>query len=239
MTDEYKEILLQKMIDDPSSLSDEDLAMISDDAELREFLKISSAVSGACMSRREIDMDREWTAFRSRLRPRVSPKRRFLWIAAAFIGIALLTGMVVRLTQPVPPAEHSELARTIPHYSDKPARTPDVQQQDTAFAEADNQQSESPVESPLTYQHTTSRPVAAIQTDVLNAAENEGDLEEEMDLDEYLRIEQARIENDMARQVAVVYQDEYEGLLPVIGALEESDPALEKYSLMVRKVTLQ
>ncbi len=39
---------------------------------------------------------------------------------------------------------------------------------------------------------------------------------EEIDIDEYLRVQQARIDNDLALQAAAVYQEEYDNLLPIL-----------------------
>lgn len=67
MTEEQKELLIAKMLDTPSSLSEEDLELILHDEELRGIYEASAALSGACIRQPELDMIAEWNCFRHAL----------------------------------------------------------------------------------------------------------------------------------------------------------------------------
>lgn len=56
MTEEQKEILIAKLLDCPSSLSDEELDLILHDGELREIYDASVAMSGALVRQPDFDM---------------------------------------------------------------------------------------------------------------------------------------------------------------------------------------
>ena len=68
MTEEQKEILIAKMLDAPSSLSDVELDSILHDDELRDIYEASAALSSACIRQPEWDMKAEWNSFRPRIR---------------------------------------------------------------------------------------------------------------------------------------------------------------------------
>ena len=67
MTEEQKEILIAKMLDAPSSLSDVELDSILHDDELRDIYEASAALSSACIRQPEWDMKAEWNSFRPRI----------------------------------------------------------------------------------------------------------------------------------------------------------------------------
>lgn len=60
MTEEQIEILIAKMLDAPSSLSDEELDSILQDEDLRSFYAASAALGNACIRQPEWDMEAEW-----------------------------------------------------------------------------------------------------------------------------------------------------------------------------------
>ena len=95
MTEQDKDILIGKMLDSPSSLTDKELSMIRTDEELKDIYRISSALKGACMTRPEIDVEREWRQFRTRLLHKPSPLRWMMRIAAIFLGVVLLSAVSV------------------------------------------------------------------------------------------------------------------------------------------------
>lgn len=65
MTEEQKEKLIARMLDSPSSLSDEELEMMTLDEELRDIYEISSSVSGACMPAPHLEPSRGMDALPS------------------------------------------------------------------------------------------------------------------------------------------------------------------------------
>ena len=58
----------------------------------------------------------------------------------------------------------------------------------------------------------------------------------ETDVDEYLRIQQARIDNDLAMQVAESYTEEYDDLVAILDAAGAYNPELDN---VIRKVTME
>lgn len=97
MTDEQKEILIAKMLDAPSSLSDKELDAILHDDELRDIYEVSSAVSSAYAGQPELDMEDEWKRFRPRLRRKPTAMRWAMRVAAIFLGVVLASGIAVRI----------------------------------------------------------------------------------------------------------------------------------------------
>lgn len=57
-----------------------------------------------------------------------------------------------------------------------------------------------------------------------------------IDIDEYLRIQQARIDNDLAIQAAESYMEEYDNLVPILDAAGVYDPEFDN---AIRKVTME
>lgn len=98
MTEEQKEILIAKMVDNPASLSADDIAKISGDEELRELYELSADMKSTFVELPEVDVDLEWRRFRRRMRV-VRPHRRswVMRVAAIFAGVALLSGVAVSL----------------------------------------------------------------------------------------------------------------------------------------------
>ena len=94
MTQQEKDILIEKMLDPDGVLSDKDLKMVFHDDELKEIYELSSAVRGACVQLPKIDMEREWRLFRHRIRPRPSRWKWVMRVAAIFLGIMFVSGIV-------------------------------------------------------------------------------------------------------------------------------------------------
>lgn len=61
-------------------------------------------------------------------------------------------------------------------------------------------------------------------------------METDIDIDEYLRIQQARIDNDLAMQVAESYIEEYDDFVLILDAAGVYDPELDN---MIRKVAME
>lgn len=193
MTEDRKESLIAKLIDAPSSLTDEDLELIVGDDELRDIYEMSTIVKGACM-RPSMDVSEEWVNFRPRLTRR--PRPAWGWIvrvAAAFFGVSLLAAVVIKFSGPIP--------------ADQPlvAAGDEIQETDSTILllPHDDEDETIAVESPSEQAPPVPVPPKAQKNAVATP---------EIDIDEYLRIEQARIDEEIAVQMAEIYLSEYNAM---------------------------
>lgn len=151
MTDEDKDILIMKMIDDPASLSENEIETILNDGELHDIYETSSSIGGAYAASREFNAASEWALFRQRVRKKPPVWRRVMRIAAILLGIAAVSGFLTTIF------DHS-------HEDDS--------------------------------------------TDFYTRAElPETVISDEIDIEEYLRIQKARIDNDIAMLNAEMYEE--------------------------------
>lgn len=214
MTDEQKDILISKMLDAHSSLSVDEMDMILGDDELKDIYEISSAVHSAFVRQPELNMTEEWNQFRPRILRKPMAMSWLVRIAAIFLGVILASSILVKvldriLTHDSEPA----IAKTeIPAEVDQTIFIP--------MPEIDTSDSQSQSIKPVVI-HTS---VKTEDLPINNPAETE-EPTEEIDLDEYLRVQQARIDNDLALQNAEIYEDEFNNLIPLLdmaGAYNES-----------------
>ena len=230
MTEEQKDILIGKMIDSPSSLTDEELESILSDEELRDIYEISATVSGAYIDQPDFDMDKEWNRFRPNIRRKPMPMRWAMRVAAIFLGVVFVGGVLVRI-----------IDKTLDESQPKIAKVQDVKksaeiksiEQDTEYdeiQEKEDSQSLLPVnETSLSGRHTS-------KTKFVKS--NEMELpEEDIDIDEYLRLQQARIDNDLALMTAETYKYEYDEFLQNLEDIESYDTT--EWDNAIRQVTIQ
>lgn len=231
MTEEQKEILIAKMLDSPSSLSHEELDAILHDNELREIYNVSSAVSGACIRQPEMNIAEEWTRFRPRIHRKSGTKWWIMRIAAIFLGVAFVAGIATKMTNHfLTPTNHPVIAGV-------PQKMP-LTSPPTVKLQPDMPPSES--QGNPTFQSTIltnpdpkpGQPMAKIKTDKSKKVETPP----KIDIDEYIRIQQARIDNDLAMQIAEYYTDEYSILMPIFDAVGTYYPEIDQ---AIRKVTMQ
>lgn len=211
MTEELKEKLIAKMLDTPASLSDDELDIIIHDPELLDIYEISAAVYGACINQPEIDPSEEWRLFRRRIVHKPRPMQWAMRVAAIFIGVMFIAGIVVKLidyvfTQESAPVianaeKNTEPEILIPIISDPPVEN-----------------CEKMAPSAVNPEHPTASPT------------------DEIDIDEYIRIQQARIDNEIALQEAAIYEDEFLDILP---QLDLTDDEYASIYAQLNKVTLQ
>lgn len=208
MTEEQKDILINKMLDAPATLTNEELAVILDDDELKDIYDISASVSSAYIGQTEVDMAEEWSRFKSRLFPRRFRIRRILYVAAALIGIALVSGFVAKMIINSP----SNDRQTIIAKEDRPIQSieaPDSYRIHEDNTERTSEETSSPITAnPIDAQHK--RHVAKAK--VNNRPRSEKKVVE-IDIDEYLRIQQAKIDNEIALQTAAILAEEYTDML--------------------------
>lgn len=190
MTDEQKEILIAKMLDAPSTLSNEDLNMIQHDEELKDIYEVSSAISGATMPQPELDMEEEWKLFRPRIRRWRTPSRWIMKVAAIFLGVLALGGITGKIIDYMLTTENQPLVATA-QQPDSPIKEIDpkleVESMEKEFAEENVETKESLSVIP----HRKRVKAESAESE----ATNEDNL---IDIDELIRIEQAKIDNDMA-----------------------------------------
>lgn len=220
MTEEQKDFIIAKMIDSPASLSAEELDMIEHDAELRDIYMMSAAVSGACANTPEPDMAEEWKRFRPRLRRRPSAMRRMMRIAAIWLAITASSWIVIRLiNEAFSPGE--------------PSLTASVEQPD------DNNRTKAPVSESVTVREETDAPSEApAMTDAPSSPPSTPNDSDDMidpeailrasgaELEDYMRIYRAGIDNSLALQTAEVYSAEYDDLMVLLSLLGEESASL-------------
>lgn len=227
MTEEQKEILIAKMLDAPSSLSDEELDLILHDAELRDIYDASAALCSACMRQPVLDMEAEWTAFRPRIRRKPSPERWIMRVAAIFLGVLLLSGIVTKIVDKVFAPDERPIAKAEPA-TDSVAPLLELPAQ--LITES------VPGAEPVVKKSKPAVSKGHIATaEIARPSRNDAPAEPDIDIDEYLRAQQARIDNDLAMQAAEAYMEEYRQLIPLLDAAgvysSELDNAIQKVTM--------
>ena len=224
MTEEQKEQLISKMIDCPSELTGEELAVISGDEELIDLYEISSKLCGAYHSQPEIDMDSEWAKMRLRINRRGRRVSLLMRIAAILVGIALVSVCFIKFSD-----------RSDPMIS-LTAQTPSTKEVEVVEAdinaEKGNKGGVVPCESAP---EKTSTPTN-IRSKAKSKAQPPKPEAECLDIDQYLRLQKARVDNDLALQKAEMYIEEYEAIIPLLVALGENEENLDKN---LQKLTMQ
>lgn len=198
MTLEEKDILMERMLDPDSVLSKEDLDLILHDPELRELYEVSVAVRGVCVQPESVDVEREWLLFRHRILPRPSRWRWVMRVAAIFMGV-LFVAAVARVA----------VDRILT--DDKPVVVAEVR---TPVAESPVVKEADSEPLPAVEKHDTQgrEAVAPPPRGRKRSSVKMRQEEEEIDVDEYLRLEQARIDNEVAIIQAELYIDRLQAL---------------------------
>lgn len=204
MTEEIRNILIEKMLDRPGELTDADISAIRSDEELRDIYNVSVELKGALSPAQEISAADEWQRFLPRIAVRRRRKpllRRVALVAAAIAGLMLISGIVVKMLDVTPSATDTPLIAGSSGEAVMPADTISVSNSTAPVllagdAHASGQLADASV-SVRNSTHTASRREAqASQT-------------APVDVDELMRIEQARIDNEIAMALAEVYEAEY------------------------------
>lgn len=231
MTEEQKVALISKMLDAPSSLSDEETDAILRDEELRDMYETSSAVSSAFIRQPELDMDAEWMHFSRRLRRKPTAMRRFVCIAAIFLGMMLVSGIVTMIVDDGPVAGRTAATarlQPIGHPGEQP-----VGQQPERIVEIDVAVEAGTVaERNRLAQSSCRRAKADADTSMDVAWRVEG----EVDVEEFLRIQQARIDNDLAVLASEAYREEYDDIVSILDAAGVYNHELDN---VIREITME
>lgn len=230
MTEEKKEILIAKILDAPSSLSDEELDLILDDEELHDIYSVSADISGACIRQPEFDMKAEWNKFRPRLSRKLTAMHWIMRVAAIFLGVLFASSVVFKIIDSaftydrrpvIAKVEKSSAIDKEPvvHHNKqvpKSEEEPEIKQRIERNNSGSNRH--------LT-KTETNHPGSSVSQD-----------ESDIDVDEFLRIQEACIDNDLAMQVAESYMAEYDDLATLLDAVGNHNPELDN---MIKKVTME
>lgn len=188
MTDEQKYNLIARMLDAPDSLSDAELDIIASDDELIDILAISGKLKSACSAPLDINADAEWERFRPRLKRRTfTLSRRWMRVAAIFLGAVFISAVAVRIVDFVFTPDTEPLVADAVQSSHHEAIVP------------------KPLEHPIAPVEEATPPQQAIppKTKKQRAA-----VKEEIDIDEYVRIQQAKIDNNIATLMEEIKEKE-------------------------------
>lgn len=228
MTDEQKETLIARMLDTPDALSASDLETILHDEELRAIYDTSVALSNACVHQPEFDVDVEWRRFSARIHRKPSAWQWVMRVAAIFLGVAIASGIAVRVTDVLFTSGHqAEIAESDSH-NVAPA-LPSQPMPKTA---------DEPITESLIIHHRPAVPARHIaKAEISRPSQYNADqVETDFGIDEYLRIQQARTDNDLARQVAESYIEELNDLAPILDAVGVYDAEFESE---IRNITME
>lgn len=231
MTEEQKDILIAKMLDSPTSLTDEEVGMLNEDEELRDIYELSSEISGAYANQREINAAEEWELFRPRIRQKPTSMRWVVRVAAIFLGVVLVSGIAVRLIDNILIPQNQEAIAKVEKVS--VAKYVTENKTDTAVSKTEEEVADN---SPVCRNHQPAlRQSVAIRS--VNKYDNRKEqTQPEIDVDEYLRLQQARIDNELAMQAAETYLDEISNLEEMLAAEGVVNPEM---NASIMKVTMQ
>ena len=192
MNQEQREQLIARMLDDPTSLSTTDIEQIEADAELRELYEVSAELRRACAEPPRVDAEAEWALLRPRLRRRPSRLRWVMRVAAIFLGVTLASSVLVRVID-------GTLDRPSP-------RT--MAAGDTAALTAPS--TPAPAAVAVAAEAEAVAPVIAEESAPAPKAAKPAAAEPDFDLDAYMRLERARIDNEIAMLTAATIEEAYE-----------------------------
>lgn len=209
MTQQEKDILIEKIIDTGSSLTDGELGIILQDEELREIYEVSAAVRSACIQPLKIDVESEWRLFRHKILPKPSRWRWVMRVAAVFFGVLAVSSIVkIAIDRILVPDEPVIAEVSAPKQSEVVAADNEVESPHIGIDEAD-------VPAP--------RQVVKRVGRSMKSTAKEETVAEEVDVDEYLRLQQAGIDNDLALLQAQTYIDEVQALREATLPPEDAD----------------
>lgn len=232
MTAEEKEKLIARMLDTPEFLSDKELREILQDEELRDIYNMSAELTGVCSRPPEPDMKAEWELFRPRIRRKPDSMRWIMRVASIFLGVMFISGIIGRIIDyTLTSSEPAKIAlmKESREKTEKTSATRLETQPATSGSEVKNEQTAKTARSVKTADKKSE------QSSIASGAIID-QKEESFDIDEYLRIQQASIDNELALQAAESYQEEYERMASILNAAGISD---EELDITIKKVTME
>lgn len=200
MREEDKDILTAKMLDAPSALTDDEIDAIIQDDELRGIYEMSADLVWACAERAPVNVADEWKRFSRKLPNRPSMFKRAVRVAAVFVVMLMAAGMAFNLTWTCRAPE----ARNVNTGEKKRTAISSAEGQIAAACEPKPEpDAETGKQSPAPDRQ---RKVAA--ADYVPAFEDE-----DPEIDEYLRVQQAVADSELASMTARTIQEEYAAFL--------------------------
>lgn len=201
MTEEIKNTLIEKMIDRPDTLTSDEIMAICSDEELRELYEISTKLQDTLQPEPQTPVAQEWDMFSRRLgirRPKKMLYRRLMPTAAAVAGVLLISAVIVKIIGHAPSVSDSSLTAVVVNTD-----ITEIQPDTTGCLNdklATTLKNDTPHIAEVSMPDKNHSPKKSKSTSTPTATP---------DFDEYLRIEQARIDNEIAMAMAEVYEAEY------------------------------
>lgn len=201
MTDREKDILIEKMLETPGQLSPGEIAAILADEELRDIYGISVRLKTALRRPPAVDTADEWKRFSKRITVR---RRRSLFATvrcvAAAVALLLVSVAIVRLTAGGGDADIQDILAESKSTVDSAA---------VALPAPGDTTMPVPETAPCvkageTKPHVAAAPRRKPQRAITPAVQAERYAE--ADIDHYIKVEQARIDNDVAMAMAEAYK---------------------------------
>ncbi|MGN0237715.1 MAG: hypothetical protein ACI4AK_06495 [Lepagella sp.] len=219
MTVDIRNLLIEKMIDRPAELSPDDIQTILHDEELREIYNSSVMLRDAMTSPTMPDPTREWKRFRSRIAP---TRRRYPWLrymayAAAIVVLALFIPIMIR---------------TLDRNSDSETTTIIAQNEDTTDIVVSPDIHQVPniaaAKPAATVAHETTASPAPSHLPVAKRSSRPKNTPSpaSADVDQKVRTQLARIDNEVAMALAQVYELDQQVASKAKEALCKADPTL-------------
>lgn len=201
MTDREKDILIEKMLEAPGQLSPGEIAAILADEELRDIYGISVRLKTALRRPPAVDTADEWKRFSKRITVR---RRRPLFAimrcVAAVVALLLVSVVIVRLTVRDGDADIKDILADSKNIVDSAA---------VVLPATDDSAVPAPETAPCVNAgeakpHFAAAPRRKTQRAITPTAQAERYAE--ADIDHYIKVEQARIDNDVAMAMAEAYK---------------------------------
>lgn len=201
MTEEIKNTLIEKMIDRPDELTSDEIMAICSDEELRELYEISTKLQDTLQPEPQTPVAQEWDMFSRRLgirRPKKMLYRRLMPTAVAVAGVLLISAVIVKIIGHAPSVSDSSLTADVVNtdITENPADT--IRCQNDKLVTTLKNDTPHIAEASMPDKNHSPKKAKSISTPTATP-----------DFDEYLRIEQARIDNEIAMAMAEVYEAEY------------------------------
>lgn len=203
MTDREKDILIEKMLEAPGQLSPGEITAILADEELRDMYVISVRLKTALRRPPAVDTADEWKRFSKRITVRRRPLFAIMRCVAAVVALLLVSVVIVRLTAGDGDADIQDILADSKNIVDSAA---------VVLPATDDSAVPAPETAPCVNAGEAKPHVAAVprrktQRAITSAVQAERYAE--ADIDHYIKVEQARIDNDVAMAMAEAYKAMY------------------------------
>lgn len=204
MTDREKDILIEKMLEAPGQLSPGEITAILADDELRDIYGISVRLKTALRRPPAVDTADEWKRFSKRITVRRRrPLIAIMRCVAAVVALLLVSVAIVRLTAGDGDADIQDILADSKNTVDSAA---------VVLPATDDSAVPAPESAPCVNAaeakpHVAAAPRRKTQRAITPAVQAERYAE--ADIDHYIKVEQARIDNDVAMAMAEAYKAMY------------------------------